>query len=152
MIFKTILCIFVAGRNTKPYGPYLTTFWGEGRLWCFAPIACNGLPLLDFMITLTGHATVSRTPLVNSSARRRDLCLTTHNNHQRQISVPPARFKPTIPASKPPQAHTLDHAGLRGLALTIISILNMLLSYLDILLSNSYILTLPHNTKSLIKF
>ena len=33
------------------------------------------------------------------SVRRRDLYLTTHNTHNRQISIPPAVFVPTIPAS-----------------------------------------------------
>jgi len=35
------------------------------------------------------RTTVSRTPLDEWSARRRDLYLTTHNTHNRQISMPP---------------------------------------------------------------
>ena len=38
-----------------------------------------------------GHTTVGRTPLDEGSARRRDFHLTTHNIHNRQISMPPAR-------------------------------------------------------------
>ena len=56
------------------------------------------------------HTTLGRTPLDERPARRRDLHLTTHNIHKRQISMPPAWFEPTIPASERPQAHTLDRA------------------------------------------
>jgi len=34
------------------------------------------------------HARIGRPPLDEWSARRRDLCLTRHNNHKRQISMP----------------------------------------------------------------
>jgi len=39
-----------------------------------------------------------------------DLCLTTHNTHKRQTSVPLAGFEPTIPASELPQTHALERA------------------------------------------
>ena len=48
------------------------------------------------------HITISRSPLDEWSARRRDLYLTTHNIHKRQISVPPARFEPANPTSERP--------------------------------------------------
>jgi hypothetical protein len=35
------------------------------------------------------HTTLVRTPLDEGPARRRDLYLTTHNTHKRQISMPP---------------------------------------------------------------
>ena len=35
------------------------------------------------------RSTVGRTPLDESAARRRDLYLTTHDTHNRQISMPP---------------------------------------------------------------
>ena len=44
------------------------------------------------------RTTVSRTPLDECSARRRDLYLTTHDAHNRQISMPPVGFEPTISA------------------------------------------------------
>ena len=56
------------------------------------------------------HATVGRTPLDESSARRRDLYLTAHNIHNRQTSMPPAGFEPAISASVRPQAHSSDRA------------------------------------------
>jgi len=53
------------------------------------------------MITL-GHTTFGRTPLEEWSAWRRDLYLTTHNIHNRQISMFPAAFEPKIPQSERP--------------------------------------------------
>jgi hypothetical protein len=63
-----------------------------------------------FTITLR-LLTFGRTPLDELSARRRDLYLKTHNIHNRQTSMPPAGFEPTIPANKPPQTHALDRPG-----------------------------------------
>ena len=54
------------------------------------------------------HTKVGRTPLDEWSARRRDLYLTTHNTHNRQTSMPPVGFEPTISAGKRPPAHALD--------------------------------------------
>jgi len=39
------------------------------------------------------RTTVSRTPLDERSARRRDLYLTTHNTHKRQTSMPPSGIR-----------------------------------------------------------
>ena len=50
---------------------------------------------------------VGGTPLDECSARRRDLYLTTHDTHNRQISMPPVGFEPTISAGKRPQAARL---------------------------------------------
>ena len=49
-------------------------------------------------------STVGRTPLDEWSARRRDLYLTTRDTHNRQISMPPVGFEPTISAGERPQA------------------------------------------------
>jgi hypothetical protein len=61
-----------------------------------------------FMITLR-HTTLSRTPLDEWSAQRRDLYLTTHNTDKRQTSLPPVGFEPTIPANEWPQTYFLNH-------------------------------------------
>ena len=50
---------------------------------------------LMFLDHTRRRATVSRTPLDERSARRRDLYLTAHDTHNRQISMPPVGFKPT---------------------------------------------------------
>ena len=41
-------------------------------------------------------------------SRRRDLYLTTHNNHKRKISMPTAGFEPAIPSSKRRKTHASD--------------------------------------------
>jgi len=51
------------------------------------------------------QTTRSRNPLDERLARRGDLYLITHNIHKRQISMPPAGFEPTIPASERLQTH-----------------------------------------------
>ena len=51
-----------------------------------------------------------RIPLVESSARRRDLYLTTHNTHQTEIFRRPAGLKSAIPAKQRPQTHALHWA------------------------------------------
>ena len=54
------------------------------------------------------RSTVGRTPLDEWSARRKDLYLTTHNTHNRQSSMPPVGFEPTISAGEWPQTYALD--------------------------------------------
>jgi len=66
-------------------------------------------PYRGFMITLS-HTTFGKTVLDKRLGRRRDLYLTTHNTHNRQISLPPIGLEPTILASERPQTHALDRA------------------------------------------
>ena len=56
------------------------------------------------------RATVGRIPLDEWSVRRRDLYLTTHNTHNRQTSMPPVGFEPTISAGERPKTYVLDRA------------------------------------------
>jgi len=56
------------------------------------------------------RTTVGRTPLDEWSARRRHLYVTTHNTHNRQISMPPVGFEPTISAGERSQTYALDRA------------------------------------------
>ena len=58
--------------------------------------------------------TVGRTPLDVWLARRRDLYLTTHNNHNRQISMPPMEYEPTISAGEQPQTYTLERVAVNS--------------------------------------
>ena len=58
----------------------------------------------------TRRTTVGRTPLDKWSARRTDLYLTTQNTHNRQTSMPPVGFEPTISAGERPQTYDLDRA------------------------------------------
>ena len=63
---------------------------------------------LMFLDHTQRRSTVGRTHLDEWSARPRDLYLTTHDTHNRQISMSPVGFEPTISAGERPQA-----AGLR---------------------------------------
>jgi hypothetical protein len=74
------------------------------------PNAGHGLLILEVSRSHTTRTTVSRTPLDERSARRKDLYLTTHNKHNRQTSVPPVGFEPMISAGERPQTHALDRA------------------------------------------
>ena len=64
-------------------------------------------PFLMFLDHTQRRSTVGRTPPDEWSARRRDLYLTTHDTHNRQISMPPVGFEPKISAGEQPQAACL---------------------------------------------
>ena len=57
-------------------------------------------PFLMFLDHTQRRSIVGRTPLDEWSARRRDLYLTTHDSHNRQISMPPVEFEPKISAGE----------------------------------------------------
>jgi hypothetical protein len=59
------------------------------------------------------RTTVGRTPLDEWSARRRDLYLTTHDTHNRPISMPPVGFEPKISTGERPQAARLLRSWVR---------------------------------------
>jgi hypothetical protein len=61
----------------------------------------------------TRRTTVRRTPLDEWSARRRDFYLTTHDTHNRQISMPLVGFEHTISAGERPQAARLLRSWVR---------------------------------------
>ena len=65
---------------------------------------------LRFLDHIQRRTTVGRTPLDEWSARRRDIYLTTHDIHNRQISLPPVVFEPTISVGERPQTYALDRA------------------------------------------
>jgi len=65
----------------------------------------SGPPHFQGLEIILSHTTFARTPW---SSRRRDLYLTTHNTHNRQTLIDPARFAPAIPASERPQTRALD--------------------------------------------
>ena len=70
-------------------------------------------PFLVFLDHTQRRSTVGRTPLDDWPARRRDLYLTTHDTHNRQISMPPVGFEPTISAGERPQAACLLRSWVR---------------------------------------
>ena len=84
---------------------------------------------LMFLDHTQRRSTVGKTPLDEWSARRTDLYLTTHDTHNRQISMPPLGFEPTIAAGERPLAdkisifHTvpgmsgaMEHVSVRNLS------------------------------------
>jgi hypothetical protein len=87
-------------------------FWLDIPKWPWASSFRRG-----FMITHFRHTTIGRTPLDEWPARRRDLYLTTHNTYNRQTSMPPVGFEPTILVSERPKTHALDRTAT-GIGLT----------------------------------
>jgi len=78
-------------------------------LWRCGPTPSVASPFLRFLDHTQRRTTLSRTPLDEWSARRKDLCLKTHITHNRQTSMSPAGFEPTISAGERPQTYALDH-------------------------------------------
>ena len=68
------------------------------------------ISFLRFLDHTQRRTTVGRTTLEEWSTRRRDLYLTTHNTHNRQTSMPPVGFEPTISAGERLQIYALDRA------------------------------------------
>jgi hypothetical protein len=68
---------------------------------------------LMFLDHTQRRSTVGRTPLDEWSARRRDLYLTTHDTHNRQISMPPVGFEAKISVGERPVAAPLLKSWVR---------------------------------------
>ena len=79
-------------------------------LWRCGPMRTMASSFLRFLDHTQRRTTVGRTPLDEWSAHRRDLYLTTHNTHNRQISMSPVGFEPTISAVERPQTNILHRA------------------------------------------
>jgi hypothetical protein len=79
-------------------------------LWRCDPTRVMASSFLRFLDHTQRRTTVGRTPLDGWSARCRDLYLTTHNTHNRQTSMPPVGFKPTISAGEQLHTYALDCA------------------------------------------
>jgi len=80
-------------------------------LWRCGPTQPTASLLLRFLNHTQRRTTVGRTPLDEWSARRRNLYLTARNTHNRQTSMPPVCFEPTISAGERPQTYTLRPRG-----------------------------------------
>ena len=103
-----------SGNSIEEETQYRITLGNKAYLFCFlwrcGPTRAMASPFLRFLDHTQRLITVGRTPLDGWSARRRDLYLTTHNTHNRQTSMPPVGFEPTISASERPQTYALDRA------------------------------------------
>ena len=102
----------------------ITFFWRNSPQWARASSFTR---FLDHTQRCT---TVSRTPLDEVSARRRNLYLTLHNIHNRQRSMPPVRFEPTISARERPQTFALDGAAT-GTGTIILCTVNVRVEYIN---------------------
>ena len=71
------------------------------------PNAGHGHLILEVLDHTQRRTAFGMTPLDEWSARHRDLYLTAHNIHNRQTSMPPVGFEPTIPADERPQTYAL---------------------------------------------
>ena len=89
---------------------YLHQYWVFFSLWPCDPMRVMASSFLRFLDHTQRRITVGRTPLDEWLARRRDLYLTTHNTHNRQISMPQVGFEPTISANERSQTYALDRA------------------------------------------
>ena len=79
-------------------------------LWRCGPTWAMTSPFLRLRDHTPWRTAVCRTPLVEWSARRRDLYLTIHNIHNRKISMPPEGFELTFSAGERPQTYDVDSA------------------------------------------
>jgi hypothetical protein len=79
-------------------------------LWRCDPTRVMASPSLRFLDHTQRRTTVGRTSVDEWSVRRRDLYLTTHDTHNKQISVPPVGFELTISADERQQTYALDRA------------------------------------------
>ena len=91
-------------------------------LWRCYPTRVMASSFLRFLDHTHRRTIVGRAPLDEWSARRRDLYLTTHNTRNRQTSMPPVGFEPTISAGEQPQNYVLDRAatGFDGLVIRVL--------------------------------
>ena len=92
IVSDTRYCI---NQNIKIYISIYIFFFCCGAATQSGPWPPHSWGFLDHTQRRT---TFGRTPLDEWSARRRDLYLTTHNIHNRQTSMPPVEFEPTISA------------------------------------------------------
>ena len=85
-------------------------FHMEPPPWRCGPTRVMASSFLRFLDHTQRRVTVGRTPLDEWSARRRNLHMSTYNTHNRQSSMFPVGFEPTISAGERPQAYLLDRA------------------------------------------
>jgi hypothetical protein len=72
------------------------------------PPVGQGLLIHDVYRSHKRHTTIGRAPLDEWSARRRELYLTIYDNQNRQTSMAPVEFEPTISAGELPQTYALN--------------------------------------------
>jgi len=91
-------CVGIGNVVDKHPHIYIYIYIFFFSLWRCDPTRVMASSFLRFLDQTQRRTTVGRAPLDEWSARRRDHYLTTHNTHNRQISMPPVGFEPTISA------------------------------------------------------
>jgi hypothetical protein len=112
---QTLSAEFFAAETIRVVVFYDKRLWGLVQSFWLSPVVClfgatafsgPGPPhsrgFLWFLDHTQRRTTVGSTPLDELSARRRAHYLTTHNTHNRQTSMPPVGFEPTISAGERP--------------------------------------------------
>ena len=96
----------------EPSSGLLYTFYRKRKffLWRCGPTRAMASSFLRFLDHTKRRIKIDRTPLDEWSARRRGFYLTTRNTHDRQTSMAPVGFEPTISGGERPQTYALDRA------------------------------------------
>ena len=89
-------------------------------LWRCGPTLAMTSSFLRFLDHTQRHVTVGRNPPGEWSVRRTDLYLRTHNTHNRQTSMPPVGFEPTISAGERPKTYALDRAATETVTVVLV--------------------------------
>ena len=105
--FSLLYTLITQGLGNQIPSFFVFFFWHNSPQWVTAS------SFMGFIDHTQRRTTFGRTPLDEWSARRRDLYLITHNTHNRQTSMPPMRFEPTISAGQRLQTYPLDRASTR---------------------------------------
>ena len=79
--------------GTHKFGDSAPSFYNNNCFWRDSPQWARFSSFTRFLYHTQWRTTVGRTPLDEWSVRRRDLYLTTQNNHNRQTSMPPGGIR-----------------------------------------------------------
>ena len=109
-VYFDCLVLYNRGRNHSLCGMHWVSMCLFVCYWRDSPHWARASSFTRFLDHTQRRTTVGRTPLDEWSAHRRDLYLTTHNTHNRQMSMPPVGFEPTTPAGKRLQTYALGRA------------------------------------------
>ena len=106
----------VMGSKCVWLGKFFQTFWRKIRIyleglkiffWHNSPQRATASSFTRFLDHTQRRTTFGGTPLDEWWARHRDLYLRRHNIHNRQISMTPVGFEPTVSAGERPQTYAL---------------------------------------------
>ena len=97
-----VWCCMYSLRLLMIDGQNVRNMWILFVFGATAPQWARASSFTRFLDHTQRRTTIGRTSLDEWSARRRDLYLTTHKTHNRQTSMPPLGFEPTISAGERP--------------------------------------------------